>query len=332
MSTTRVLNAFHNALNRYINNNNTRIGLCISGGPDSISLLHCASIWIKQQQQLPLFTIMHVNHSIRKESSSEAVWISNISRQLGFQNVITPSLQWNSTQSYSHEILRSKRYECLYENAKLLGLQYLLTAHHRGDVIETFVQRIHMASGITGLANSITECSQLWPDVKVIRPFLALDKQTLIDSIPQSQQFISDPLNYHPRYLRARVRTILEADPALANDIGILSDFFRNLWHEHEVTVEKLEVAFVRRVSATHYVISEGIVPWLRNVVGRQVVRLVLGRVKGTPRMRDAPCTHLCEWMDAMGRNRDYIGTWSESDCVAKWSRKRGEFSIHKLG
>lgn len=319
------------------------IGVCISGGPDSTALMHGIHQWMMTSGNNQTNTVnknnvvvFHVNHGIRLEAGMEAQWIEGIAKALGLSCVIS-HLQWRTANEDSkgnkptHERLRAKRYQSLYEGAIKSNCNVLMTAHHRDDVIETFAQRIHMASGIPGLARGIPQQSQLWPDVTVVRPFIHLDKKALIDAIPEPKQYINDPLNVHPRYLRSRIRAVLEAEPSLASDLGVVHDFVRDVWNEQEALVAKLEAQFVSRVGDGMHVVQAGIVPWISSAAGRHLIRVLVGRIKGTPRLRDASCQHLCNWMISMSEGNDSIGTWSESGCMARWSRKRGHYVIGPL-
>ena len=54
---------------------NPHVGLCISGGSDSMALLMLAKQWIRNKSGK--LTVFHFDHKMRKNSSKEAQWLKN---------------------------------------------------------------------------------------------------------------------------------------------------------------------------------------------------------------------------------------------------------------
>ena len=85
-------------------------------------------------------------------------------------------------------------------------IKYLITAHHKDDQIENFFIRLLRGSGITGLS-SMTTSTKYSKNLKIIRPFLNLDKIDL-KHVTSSyfKTFIKDPSNKNDKFLRVRIR------------------------------------------------------------------------------------------------------------------------------
>lgn len=235
------------------------LGLCVSGGPDSMALLQLAHHWATSTRT-PLM-VAHVNHGLRATAADEAQWLRAIVERKGIP-FVQRVLQWGPNERASHASLRAKRYASLLEMANEFDCRVLATAHHRDDVLETFVQRVHMASGLAGLARPIPAKSFLWPGspICVIRPLLELPKSALIATLEDPMQCIDDPLNAHPKYLRARVRAVLESDLALKADISDLCGFIGQQWAAVETTAKSLVTLHVQSKEEMSSIVAVGLI------------------------------------------------------------------------
>ncbi len=122
---------FQNVIKSFIIDDN-KIAVAVSGGVDSVSLLHLMVSWTKKRQySLPV--ALTVNHGLRPGSKEEAEFVLNYTKKLGVKESFI--LKWEN-QSIKGNIqlqARKARYKLLTEWCKNHGIKYLLIAHHKDD-------------------------------------------------------------------------------------------------------------------------------------------------------------------------------------------------------
>lgn len=184
-----------------------RVGIAVSGGPDSLALLLLA------HRALGEVAAATVDHRLRPESAAEADHVATVCDRLGIAHQtltvtrpITGNLQARA---------REARYALLEDWRERLGLDWIATAHHADDQLETMVMRLLRGSGIDGLA-AIRPVND-----RVIRPLLGFRRAEL-EAVVEASGFaaVDDPSNADPRFDRVRLRRALARlagiDPARA--------------------------------------------------------------------------------------------------------------------
>lgn len=199
-----------------------RVAVGVSGGPDSMALLHLLAQWSAARNiALHAFT---VDHALRPESAAEAVkvagWVT-----ARWPDVRHTILRWYEGKQEARllEAAREARYGLMAEAMRAEDITDLFIAHHQDDQAETFLIRLTKGSGLDGLAGM----SAIQPrgDIKILRPLLGLSKAELIricddNSIP----YVSDPTNENENYMRPRLRAardILEAEGLTAKRLSV---------------------------------------------------------------------------------------------------------------
>ena len=196
----------------------TRLGLAVSGGPDSMALLLLAHAVFPGK-----IAAATVDHGLRAEAASEAEYVARFCeeraiphRTLRPENPITGNIQ---------SAARKARYGLLNQWARECGCQWVATAHHADDQLETILMRLVRGSGIDGL-------SGIRPvNGNIIRPLLQFTKAELI-ALCRSEGVgtITDPSNDNADYDRVRMRQWLASAPhplksaAAANSAAALAD------------------------------------------------------------------------------------------------------------
>ena len=137
----------------------------VSGGPDSMALLHVLRD-IRKQTQIRI-VCAHVNHKQRKESDEEEEYVRNYCKDY---DIIFESIQiknWGD-DNFENEA-RSVRYRFFEELIENYGATYLMTAHHADDLMETILMRIVRGSTLKGYSgfNKIVDKGYY----KIVRPF-----------------------------------------------------------------------------------------------------------------------------------------------------------------
>jgi tRNA(Ile)-lysidine synthase len=186
----------------------TRIGIAVSGGPDSLALLLLAA-----QARPGEVEAATVDHGFRPESRAEAQTVANICAELGIPHA-TLTIDWETPPTTAiQERARTARYDALAAWMRERNLSMLVTGHHLDDQAETLVMRLNRGSGVTGLAGIRPMASVPGaPDLKLVRPLLGWRRAELkAVCIAARQKPTNDPSNSDPRHERVRIREALSS-------------------------------------------------------------------------------------------------------------------------
>lgn len=188
--------------------------LGISGGPDSLALLH---LMLECRQQLPLqIGMAHIDHGWRSESKSEAAQLAVLAGELNIPfhlKTLNPAL----TQGNMEAFCRQERLSFFRELCCTHGYQAVALAHHADDLAETVLKRLFEGASILNLSGmrqvTILNGLQIW------RPLLTFPKLALL---PRAHELplvpFCDSTNLDSRFLRGRLRAHLI--PYLSDSFG----------------------------------------------------------------------------------------------------------------
>lgn len=176
--------------------------LAFSGGPDSLSLLH---LLIEYQQIHPLpFSLAHVDHGWREESSIEAETIVSMAQKLQ----VPLHLKKLNPKQMSGNLEAACREERLQFFASLCrehGYEAVLMGHHADDMAETVLKRLLEGAALPYLAALCPE--MLIHGMKVWRPLLAVPKKNILKWLEaRNLQGFHDRTNLDTKFLRAKFR------------------------------------------------------------------------------------------------------------------------------
>lgn len=181
--------------------NNDKIVIGCSTGPDSMALV---DMLLKIRDKYNLYLIIaHVNHNVRKESYDEAEFIKNYcaSNNIIFESMV---IEEYGDDNFHNEA-RNIRYNFFDEVVQKYEAQYLMTAHHGDDLMETILMRIVRGSNLNGYSGfkNIVEMD----NYKIVRPLIAYTKNELeaYDKENNVTYFI-DSSNGKDKYTRNRYR------------------------------------------------------------------------------------------------------------------------------
>ncbi|WP_158811481.1 tRNA lysidine(34) synthetase TilS [Beijerinckia sp. L45] len=190
----------------------TPLLLAVSGGPDSLALMHLAARW----GGAPLH-VATVDHGLRANSAAEAEGVAMVAKSLGLPHAILPWLG-PKPRTRIQERARGARYALLVAHAERIGAKHILTAHHADDQAETVLFRLGRGSGIAGLAGMRRE-TRLARGLTLVRPLLGHTKADLIAiCVAAGQAFVDDPSNHDPAYARGTLRAQAPAAQKLGLD------------------------------------------------------------------------------------------------------------------
>ena len=173
--------------------------LCVSGGSDSIALLHlCHQLSRLFRWQLH---ILHFHHGLREESDEEARFVRDLSQRLNLEFHLRTTLDFQSETSGLQEKARNWRRAEALKLREEIRADSILTAHHAEDQLETWLLKwlrgAHL-SGLQGMSRS---------DPPFIRPLLDFRKNMLSDFLKENDfEWREDASNQDSKYMRNRVR------------------------------------------------------------------------------------------------------------------------------
>lgn len=179
-----------------------RLGLAVSGGPDSLAMLLLAEAAIPGQ-----FEVATVDHGLRAESAGECAMVAGVCTARGITcAIVEVAVAGGNLQSEA----RKARYAGLTQWAEQRGLSAIATAHHADDQAETLLMRLNRGSGLAGLT-AVREARFLpGSAVALIRPLLGFRRAELGELVAAAGlEPVSDPSNADERFDRARIRRAL---------------------------------------------------------------------------------------------------------------------------
>jgi tRNA(Ile)-lysidine synthase len=159
----------------------SRLLVAVSGGPDSVCLLH---ILVKLKKELGIrLHIANLNHQLRgAESEADAQYVSNLARRLG----IPFTIEQRDVKGYQkhkrislEEAAREVRYTFLAQVAKAIGASQVAVGHTMDDHIETILMHLVRGTGTRGL-RGLQPCTE-WQfsgnNLTIIRPLLQVSRE-----------------------------------------------------------------------------------------------------------------------------------------------------------
>ncbi|THD72914.1 tRNA lysidine(34) synthetase TilS [Thalassobius vesicularis] len=185
-----------------------KLGLAVSGGGDSIAMLHLAA-----QGSVPLLAVT-VDHGLRPEAADEARFVASVCVDLGVPHW---TLRWRGWDGHGNlqDQARRARYQLIAEWARAQGVGHVALAHTLDDQAETFLMRLARSSGVDGLSEMT---ARQVDDVTFVRPLLGVSRADLRQMLKQrGADWVEDPSNHDPHYDRVKVRQHLVG----LTDLGI---------------------------------------------------------------------------------------------------------------
>ncbi len=125
------------------------IVVAVSGGADSTALLLALEELRRHHKLFTGICVAHLDHRLRKSSSKDAKWVSELASKLGFQSIIGRTKVAEQAQAKSNNLeqaAREARYAFLERTAKKISAKYVLTGHTMDDQAETVLMRLMRGS------------------------------------------------------------------------------------------------------------------------------------------------------------------------------------------
>lgn len=156
-------------------NTGDSIVIGVSGGPDSICLLHVLNS-LKEEMNFKIF-VAHVNHMIRKEADEETEYVKQMCQQMNvecFVQKIDVQEKAKEQKCGTEEMGRNIRYKFFEEILVKTKSNKIATAHNSNDKVETIILNILRGSGLSGLKGI-----EAIRNEKFIRPLIEINREDI---------------------------------------------------------------------------------------------------------------------------------------------------------
>ena len=177
----------------------SKLFLAVSGGIDSVVLLH-----LLYQLHYEI-AVLHCNFSLRdSESDADENFIRTLCTSLNIPIHVQKfdTKQFASDYKLSIQLAARKlRYDWFYELLETQNFDYVLTAHHLDDNLETFLINFTRGTGLEGLTGIPSQNEQ------TIRPLLPFSRKEIEAYAHENNiQWREDSSNASDKYLRNKLR------------------------------------------------------------------------------------------------------------------------------
>lgn len=194
---------------------NDRIVVGVSGGPDSMCMLHIL-LRLKEKYNLLIYGA-HLNHQFRgKEADKDALYVEDICHKWGVpiflkvSDVPAYAKEFGLSSEDAGRIIRYQLYDDVINKVK--GTK-IAVAHNLNDHIETIFMNLIRGSGMEGLVG--IEATR----DRIIRPLINTDRKD-IEKYCKENGIVAriDKTNLEPVYGRNKIR--LELIPYIENNLN----------------------------------------------------------------------------------------------------------------
>lgn len=263
-----------------------RILLAISGGADSITLLHAMQTLVSEGIITVDLLCTHVNHQLRGAASeADEAFVIDRAKTLGLP-VVTTTIAVK-TYAKSHKLSietagRQIRLAWLGATAREHDCAWIATGHQKDDNAETILHRLHRGTGFRGLAG-------IWPsrgfegNLRLARPLLDCRRSEIVAylqdcDLPWREDRTNTDCTYTRNYVRHRLLPALqnESNESLVEALASLATSATELAQRIS---QQAELAASRHVEFVdgEVVIDAEIMAALPEIVAVELVRLQLG-------------------------------------------------------
>ena len=179
-----------------------RILVALSGGPDSVALLHLLA---DPALRLEL-EASHVHHLARRaEADRDAEFCRALCERRGVPFHLLRLALERAPREGREAAWRRRRYQALLELAAQRAVAAVATAHHRDDVAEGVIMQVLRGAGPRALAGIAAAT-----DAGVIRPLLPWRRAEIVEWLQRHDiAWIEDSSNADLGHLRNRVRHVI---------------------------------------------------------------------------------------------------------------------------
>jgi tRNA(Ile)-lysidine synthase len=221
--------------------------VCVSGGPDSVALLHVL-LEIASGLSLTL-GVAHLNHGIRSiDSDRDAEFVTSLAGKLKLPFYVKKKDVLSYKKHYKlslEEAGRRVRYEFFHQVAKENKYNKIALGHHGSDNAELVLMYLFRGSGPAGISGIPPVRDSFSQYGIIVRPFLGLTRHEIMDYLTAKKlEYVTDTSNEDTKFLRNKVRSELiplikeSYNPRIVETVNRLSSIIRSdeEWIEDIIT------------------------------------------------------------------------------------------------
>lgn len=235
-----------------------RILLAVSGGADSLVMMH-----LFREAGLQA-AVAHCNFGLRgAESDGDEAFVREAASAMNMPFHVThfDTLEYAENEKLSIQMAARKlRYDWFDELVAEHGYQFIATAHHLNDSLETFLLNLSRGTGLEGLTGIPVKSG------KVIRPMLFATRHMI--EVYASRHAIAwrdDSSNaenkYHRNLLRSEVVPLLKKiNPNLEHTFAATIERLQGSWYAVQRELEAFRAKAVRHEGAVMYIKKEDLI------------------------------------------------------------------------
>ncbi len=243
-----MLNKFENHINNKLHFlNESKILIAVSGGIDSVVLTHlCHKLKLN-------IALAHCNFNLRnEESDADEAFVLQLAKDLNLEVFVerfNTNLYAKKNKLSIQMAARELRYNWFKELAKQLQYNYILTAHHADDNLETFLINFTRGTGLEGLTG-IPEINGNY-----VRPLLSFSSDNIKQYAKENHiKWRDDSSNKSVKYLRNKLRhelipTLKEINPSLLESF---QNTLHNLQESSSVVKDRIDVFLTKTIESKH--------------------------------------------------------------------------------
>ena len=241
---------FHHALRNLLQNpESSNFLLAVSGGADSMALLQ---LFYSSRFKIQ---VAHVNYHLRgKDSDADQELVKNFCsvNNIPFHLYEVSDKDQkpeNSIQNWA----RNLRYDFFRKIQKTENLDYLVTAHHLNDQLETFLINLSKAAGIHGLSGIPANENQ------ILRPLLNFTKEEIYTFAKTHHlEFREDVSNQKNDYLRNFIRNeiapkLFETNENFLQNFGKSLNYLNQTKQFVEEKIQQIELELISEKDHVFY-------------------------------------------------------------------------------
>ena len=188
--------------------------VAVSGGPDSVALLHFLKTY-QETWQMRLIPVT-INHQLREEAGEEVEYVASLAKAWGlpFVSRKIDVVAYKEKESLSVQMAaRHLRYEALAEVMEEEKADYVAFGHHGDDQIETLLIALLRSTNLRGLRG--IPVKRPFHRGEIIRPLLGvtredIERYCIRHSLEPKHDASNDDMTYVRNYLRKQVVPLLK--------------------------------------------------------------------------------------------------------------------------
>jgi len=256
-----------------------RVGVAVSGGADSLCLLHLLSE-LAPEWDLSL-TVLHLNHGLRgEESRADAEFVREQAQRLGWPMIVREAQL--PADGNLEQAAREARLDFFRSAMQSAQLDCVATGHTRSDQAETVLFRFLRGSGTAGLAGIRPATLN-----RVVRPLIELRREEIEQYLrSRNLEWREDSTNATLQFARNRIRHQLmpllerEWNPAIRETLAQTAEWARAEEAYWEAEIDRL--AAERLTTRFGFVFSNAAaLAGLPLAVARRLARRAIEQAKG---------------------------------------------------